>query len=93
MEGKKWQQSWGVGLNAFLRRPTPQALFLPLPGDINLNNPQTASVPGVSNAFAVGDLDGDGLDDLVVAIPGQTGTAVVLLTRFNNGRYALTSTS
>lgn len=63
---------------------------LPLPGDIDLTDPEEASVTGVPNAVAVGDFDGDDMDDLVITIPdtsGLDGKAVVLLTRFTGDVY------
>ena len=69
---------------------------LPLPGSINMQDPESANVPGVPNSVAVGDFDGDGQDDLVVTVPGeagQPGSAVVLLTRYVNGQYAPTATA
>lgn len=71
---------------------------LPLPGQIDLDAAQQAPVPGVPNAVAVGDFDRDGLEDLVVSVPGDPNTpgqAVVLLTRYlsGSGTYAPQATS
>ncbi|TWT45152.1 FG-GAP repeat protein [Phycisphaerae bacterium RAS1] len=69
-----------------------------LQGLINLNQPEPATVGGVPNALAVGDLNGDGMDDLVLAVPDVAnpttapGSVFVLRTEFNAGVYIPSTT-
>ena len=93
----------GITGDRFLNVTYPMArsgdirlVVLPLPGRIDMQDPQQAGVPGVPNAVAVGDFDADGQDDLVVTVPGaagQAGSAIVLLTRFQGDAYAPTATA
>lgn len=89
----------GITGNRFLTVTYPQRgagdvhlITLPLPGDVDFQNPENVALAGVPNSVAVGKFDADELDDLIVTVPGtsgQPGTAVVLLTRFDpNGAYA-----
>ncbi|TWT41966.1 Cortical protein marker for cell polarity [Phycisphaerae bacterium RAS1] len=69
-----------------------------LAGQIDVTQPQSAGVLGVPNAVAVGDLNSDGMDDIVLTAPDAAnptsapGSVFVLLTAFDGGgAYAPTT--